>query len=92
MSYLFSTPACHPIWPCAGEYGLTQDEGTGNLGVDHADELYLQWNPIYGSDRPLNDDDRAMSTVLLDMWTGFVIDGEPGRGWEPAATAGEYMR
>ena len=29
--------------------------GLPNLGVDHADELYLQWANIFGKDRPLNE-------------------------------------
>ena len=28
--------------------------GLPNLGVDHADELYLQWANVFGQERPLN--------------------------------------
>lgn len=73
-----------------GEYGLTQDEGLPNLGVGHADELYLQWNPVFGQERPLNPEDQAMSAVLQDMWSKFIIESDPGHGWEPA-TSGKYM-
>ena len=75
-----------------GEYGLTQDEGLPNLGVDHADELYLQWNPVFGKERPLNDDDKAMSVQLMALWTQFIKTGHPGLGWEPADSAGQYLR
>jgi len=74
-----------------GEYGLTQDEGLPNLGVDHADELYLQWNPVFGKERPLNEDDKAMSETLMSLWSEFIKTSSPGSGWEPASAADQYL-
>ena len=81
----------HYIYSYNGEYGLTQDEGLPNLGVNHADELYLQWSSLFGSEHVLNEEDAAMSTLLMELWADFIILSTPGKGWEPA-TSGKYMR
>ena len=48
-----------------GQYGLNTDANLPKLGVNHADELYLMWEPIYDKEHPLNPEDQA-SYFLLD--------------------------
>lgn len=60
-----------------GEYGLNPDNGVDKLGVNHADELYLQWNPLFGNAHNLNASDLDMSNTIMNLWTSFIKTGVP---------------
>jgi len=69
-----------------GEFGLNPDAGIDKLGVNHADELYLQWDPIFGDHRELNPEDQHMSAIIVNAWSNFIKTGEPlvpGVEWTP---------
>ena len=71
-----------------GEYGLNPDAGVPKLGVNHADELYLMWDPLYMTNHPLNPEDAEMSELLLSLWSSFIKTGVPAsetvsEPWEP---------
>ena len=60
-----------------GQYGLNTDQGLPKYGVNHADELYLMWDPVYYQDRPLNPSDQQMSDILMKAWSSFIKRGVP---------------
>ena len=60
-----------------GQYGLNTDQGLPKYGVNHADELYLMWDPIYYKHRPLNPSDQQMSGILMSAWSSFIKSGVP---------------
>ena len=73
-----------------GEYGLNPDNGIDKLGVNHADELYLQWNPLFGTTHNLDLFDQDMSIIILNLWTNFIKTGVPqsdGISWEKASSS-----
>ena len=90
VDYARSTQTVYQyIYTHLGEYGLNPDNGIEKLGVNHADELYLQWDPLYGASHPLNDSDKEMSQILIDLWTSFIKTGVPdadGVTWESASS------
>jgi len=61
-----------------GQYGLNTDANLPKLGVNHADELYLMWEPIYDKEHPLNPEDQAMSDLIVPAWANFIKTGDPG--------------
>jgi len=85
----------HYMYSHMGEYGLNPDNGVEKLGVNHADELYLQWDPLYGSNHALDTSDQAMSNIIIDLWTSFIKSGVPkidGIEWEKASpTSHRYL-
>ena len=60
-----------------GEYGLNPDDGLPHLGVNHADELYLMWNPVFYQNRTLNSEDQAVSDIIMKAWSSFIKTGTP---------------
>jgi len=62
-------------------------------GVSHGDELFLQWDPFFGSGlfsetKPWSEEDRQTSLHLTSLWSNFVKYGDPtppGEDmiWEP---------
>ena len=70
----------------SGQYGLNTDAHIPKLGVNHADELYLMWDPIYGLHHYLDEQDRHMSDILIEGWASFIKTGQPkvpGVMWLP---------
>ena len=51
--------------------------GLPKYGVNHADELYLMWDPLYDQQRALNPSDRQMSDILISAWASFIKSGVP---------------
>ena len=51
--------------------------GLPKYGVNHADELYLMWDPLYDQDRPLSPPDKQMSDILISAWATFIKSGAP---------------
>ena len=51
--------------------------GLPKYGVNHADELYLMWDPLYDQHRPLNPADSQMSGILISAWASFIKTGVP---------------
>lgn len=69
-----------------GEFGLNPDAGIDKLGVNHGDELYLQWDPVFGNHHELNPDDQHMSAIIVNAWSNFIKTGVPlvpGVDWTP---------
>ena len=60
-----------------GEFGLNTDQGLPKYGVNHADELYLMWDPLYDQHRTLNPSDQQMSGILISAWASFIKSGVP---------------
>ena len=60
-----------------GEHGLNPDAGLPKMGVNHGDELYLMWDPIFLKNHPLNLEDAEMSSTIIELWTSFIKDGVP---------------
>merc|ERR1712110_107512 len=60
-----------------GEFGLNPDDGLPHLGVNHADELYLMWNPVFYQNRTLNSEDQEVSDIIMKAWSSFVKTGTP---------------
>ena len=61
--------------------GLNPDAGLPHLGVNHADEVFLLWNPVYYRNRTLDASDQQMSDILVRAWSSFVKTGVP-EVWE----------
>ena len=78
-----------------GQYGLNTDQGLPKYGVNHADELYLMWDPVYYQHRPLNPSDQQMSDILMKAWSSFIKTGVPAVEsveWRPRSVeSGEYL-
>ena len=51
--------------------------GLPKYGVNHADELYLMWDPLYDQHRALNPSDQQMSDILISAWASFIKTGVP---------------
>jgi len=85
-------PVFQYIYSHQGEYGLNPDAGLPKFGVNHGDELYLMWEPIYDANRDLNAADSEMSQQIIQLWTSFIKTGVPtsssGVEWS-AVTASE---
>ena len=47
------------------------------MGVNHGDELYLMWDPLFLSSRTLNEADTKMSQTIIELWTSFIKTGVP---------------
>ena len=63
-----------------GQMGLNPDAGLPHLGVNHADEVFLLWNPVYYRNRTLDSSDQQMSDILVRAWSSFVKTGVPEVG------------
>ena len=78
-----------------GEFGLNPDACIDKLGVNHGDELYLQWDPVFGNHHQLNPEDQEMSGILVNAWSNFIKTGEPlvpGVDWTPLSPENqEYL-
>jgi len=78
-----------------GDHGLNTDDGLPKYGVNHGDELYLQWDPVFGLHHPLSQEDTTMSSIIVKAWSSFIKTGVPDMGevdWVPATTTSrEYM-
>jgi len=70
-------PVFQYIYSHQGEYGLNPDAGLPKFGVNHGDELYLMWEPIYDANRDLNAADSKMSQLIIQLWTSFIKTGVP---------------
>ena len=46
------------------QYGLNPDAGIPKLGVNHADELYLMWDPVYNNHHILDSNDQSMVPII----------------------------
>ena len=60
-----------------GEYGLNPDDNLPHLGVNHADELYLMWNPVFYQNRTLNSEDQEVSDIIMKAWSSLIKTGTP---------------
>jgi len=60
-----------------GQYGLNIDDGLPKFGVNHGDELYLQWDPVFGSHHELNTEDKTMADIIISSWSSFIKTGVP---------------
>ena len=58
---IFNVPILAPILP----------------GVSHADELYLQFDPLLFIPWPLSDNDTATSLHMTRYWANFIKTGNP---------------
>ena len=54
-----------------GQYGLNPDAGIPKLGVNHADELYLMWDPVYNNHHILDSNDQSM---VYQSFTSLIAD------------------
>jgi carboxylesterase type B len=55
-------------------------------GVNHGDELYLQWDPVFGNHHELSPEDQLMSAIIVNAWSNFIKTGVPlvpGVDWTP---------
>jgi len=79
-----------------GQHGLNPDAGLPKYGVNHGDELYLQWDPVFGLHHELNEDDIAMSETILSIWSSFIKTGVPQTDdlvWDTVSSEKrEYLR
>ena len=69
-----------------GEHSLGDSRLGGELGVEHGDELYLQFFPFAAEDIKLNEEDEEMSEILMSLWKNFIKHGKPSTAdisWEP---------
>ena len=60
-----------------GQYGLNPDAGIPKLGVNHADELYLMWDPVYNNHHILDSNDQSMvyqsfTSLIADLFQDFT--------------------
>jgi len=78
-----------------GQYGINTDDGLEKFGVNHGDELYLQWDPIFTNHHILNPEDAAMAETIVSAWSSFIKTGVPHVkevNWTPASPADrEYL-
>jgi len=78
-----------------GEFGLNPDAGIDKLGVNHGDELYLQWDPVFGNHHELSPEDQHMSAIIVNAWSNFIKTGVPlvpGVDWTPLTPGNrEYL-
>ena len=69
-----------------GQYGINTDDGLPKFGINHGDELYLQWDPIFTNHHGLNPEDTAMAETIISIWSSFIKTGVPevtGVNWAP---------
>jgi len=72
-----------------GQYGLNTDDGLPKYGVNHGDELYLQWDPVFGTAHTLSQEDTVMSDIIVKAWSSFIKTGVPdmeGVNWVPVTS------
>ena len=55
-----------------GHFSFSQ--GSGVVGVDHADDLLYLWNFL---DTPIYGDDIIVQNIMTKAWTDFAIYGDP---------------
>jgi len=60
-----------------GQNGLNIDDGLPKYGVNHGDELYLMWNPLFYQNRTLTNEDQFVSDILIEAWSSFIKTGNP---------------
>lgn len=63
-----------------GQFGINPDDGIPKLGVNHGDELYLQWDPVFTNHHDLNPEDSAMAETIISVWSSFIHTGVPQVG------------
>ena len=69
-----------------GQFGINTDDGLPKFGINHGDELYLQWDPIFTNHHGLNPEDAAMAETIISIWSSFIKTGVPevaGVDWAP---------
>merc|ERR1711974_269883 len=74
-----------------GEHSLTE-KLNGPHGVDHADELFLQFYPFVKDVVKLNENDQSMSKILMSLWKSFIKHGNPSTDeiiWQPIISSTE---
>lgn len=61
-----------------GQHSFTSYFGqTANLGVSHCDELIYLFTMVNLFPPTLNETDRQVSKLMVDLWTNFAIYGNP---------------
>ena len=64
-------------------------EGEMNFGAFHTAELWYTFGTLGRAWRPFTDEDYALSRRMLDCWTSFARNSNPG--WEAYTQAGKHV-
>ncbi|MBP3216819.1 MAG: carboxylesterase family protein [Lachnospiraceae bacterium] len=62
-------------------YYFTRQMPGDDAGAFHSSELWYVFGTLGRCWRPLTDGDFALSNRMLDCWTGFMKNGDPGADW-----------
>ena len=68
------------------QYIYTHKGNFSPLGVSHGDELILQFYPYLNQNIELENEDKKMSDLLVELWKSFIKNGSPSAKdvtWEP---------
>ena len=71
-----------------GQFSLTQLYGFGPVGVCHADDLIYLFDPVFGMELPLSNEEKLLRETMTSAWINFATYGDPtppgsGFSWTP---------
>jgi para-nitrobenzyl esterase len=77
--------------PCYVYYFKKQLPGD-DAGAFHSSELWYIFGTLDRSWRPMGRRDYMLSNLMLDMWTNFMKEMEPGSGWKAYTADNKFVR
>lgn len=54
---------------------------SSGYGVTHAEDLVYLFDPPFGTDEQLSEEDQQVRNVMMSAWTNFAEFGDPKNGW-----------
>ena len=72
-------------------YYFTRQMPGDEAGAFHSAELWYVFGTLKRCWRPLTEGDYALSERMLDCWTNFMKDSDPGAGWRKYTQADPFI-
>lgn len=73
-------------------YDFSRQLPGDGAGAFHSSELWYMFGTYKRCWRPFTEDDAKLSGRMLDAWTAFMKNGNPGGGWESYTKAHPYIQ
>ena len=54
---------------------------SSGYGVTHGEDLVYLFDPPFGTDEPISEEDQQVRNVMMSAWTNFAEFGDPKNGW-----------
>ena len=54
---------------------------SSGYGVGHGEDLVYLFDPPFGTDEQLSEEDEQVRNVMMSAWTNFAKSGDPQNGW-----------